>query len=101
MIPFRIQRIPLELMKELKPRLVILVVFLVLVLGEYEKRIQAWDTVTWVQDSCEDFIADQFDSSGLNLYATRKGTIETVNRFDLNGDGYLDLASKPKLGALF
>ena len=27
----------------------------------------------------------------MNLYATRKGTVETVNRFDFNGDGHLDL----------
>jgi hypothetical protein len=78
-------------MKALKPTLVILVVFLVLALGEYQERPQASDTVTWVQDSYEDFIAGQFDSSGLNLYVTRKGTVETVSHFDLNGDGYLDL----------
>jgi hypothetical protein len=49
------------------------------------------DAPTWVQDSFEEFSQGQFGGSGVNLYATRKGTVETVNRFDLNSDGYLDL----------
>jgi len=88
---FPIPRTPRELMNNLNPALVIVVVFLLVVLGGFERHIQASDVVTWVQDTYEDFIVGQFDSSGANLYATRKGTIETVNRFDLNGDGYLDL----------
>ena len=70
---------------------VIVVFVLLFALRGYEGRTQAGDPITWVQDSFEDFIGGQFDSSGLNLYVTRKGTVETVNRFDLNGDGYLDL----------
>jgi hypothetical protein len=72
-----------------KPKAVVLVFFLLVIKIVSERGIQA--SVTWIQDSYEDFIGGQFDSSGANLYATRKGTIETINRFDLNGDGYLDL----------
>lgn len=45
----------------------------------------------WVQDSFEDFAAGQFADSGVGLYVTRQGSIKAVNRFDLNGDGFLDL----------
>jgi hypothetical protein len=47
--------------------------------------------LSWVNDTFEDFNKGEFEASGANLYATRKGTIETVSRFDFNGDGYLDL----------
>jgi len=52
---------------------------------------EANDSQIWVQDSFEQFSQGQFSGSGVNLYATRKGTVETVSRFDFNGDGYLDL----------
>ena len=47
--------------------------------------------LTWIEDSFEDFNDGEFDASGADLYVTAKGTIKTINRFDLNGDGYLDL----------
>jgi hypothetical protein len=49
------------------------------------------NSLTWSQDSFGQFMQGQFGDSGLNLIATHNGTVETVNRFDLNRDGYLDL----------
>lgn len=46
---------------------------------------------TWVEDNFEDFRDGTFDAAGQNLYATRKGQIKTIHRFDLNRDGYHDL----------
>lgn len=45
----------------------------------------------FVDDKFEDFSAGTLDDGGHNLYVARDGTIRTINRFDLNGDGYLDL----------
>jgi hypothetical protein len=41
--------------------------------------------LTWIEDSFEDFNDGEFDASGADLYVTAKGTIKTINRFDLNG----------------
>lgn len=46
---------------------------------------------TFVDDRFEDFAAGRFDDGGHNAYVARDGTIRTINRFDLNADGYLDL----------
>lgn len=62
------------------------VLFLVMGAQKPEKR-----ELTWVQDTFEDFKDGRFDASGANLYVTRSGWIKTINRFDLNGDGNLDL----------
>jgi len=45
----------------------------------------------WIDDTYEDFRGGQFDASGQNLFATRKGQVKTITRFDLNSDGFLDL----------
>src|SRR4029077_16584603 len=46
---------------------------------------------TFVDDRFEDFAAGRFDDGGHKAYVARDGTIRTINRFDLNQDGYLDL----------
>ncbi|MBL9205699.1 MAG: VCBS repeat-containing protein [Opitutaceae bacterium] len=45
----------------------------------------------WVQDTFEDFSAGTLDSAGADLFVTRRGTIRTTHRFDLNNDGFIDL----------
>lgn len=45
----------------------------------------------WVEDSFEDFADGVFDASGQNIYASRDGRIRTIQRFDINDDGYVDL----------
>ena len=62
------------------------VVFLVFI-GQSE----AQGPVSWVEDSFGEFADGQLDASGQNLYVARDGTIRTINRFDLNQDGFLDL----------
>ncbi len=47
--------------------------------------------MSWVEDSYEDFADGHLDASGQNLYVSRDGKVRTIHRFDLNGDGYLDL----------
>ncbi len=46
---------------------------------------------TWTEDAFEDFVDGQLDASGQNLYVSRDGKVRTIHRFDLNGDGFLDL----------
>ena len=45
----------------------------------------------WVQTSFDDFSKGRLVDAGSNLYISRRGSIQTVNRWDLNGDGYIDL----------
>lgn len=46
---------------------------------------------TWIEDSFEDFQNGSFKASGVDLYVTDDGKIKSINRYDLNNDGYLDL----------
>lgn len=45
----------------------------------------------FVDDSHHDFGAGTFDDGGHNFYAAKNGSLRTINRFDLNNDGFLDL----------
>lgn len=49
------------------------------------------EAIHWVQDSFADFRGGEFSASGQNLFVTRDGTVRTIQRFDLNRDGYIDL----------
>ncbi len=46
---------------------------------------------SWVEDSFEDFVDGTLDASGNNIYVSHDGKISTINRFDLNDDGWIDL----------
>jgi len=41
--------------------------------------------------SFADFAQGTLGNSGANLYVSHKGSVQTINRWDLNRDGYLDL----------
>lgn len=45
----------------------------------------------WTDSSPADFAAGSFLDAGSNLYVSAKGRMQIVNRWDLNGDGHLDL----------
>ena len=45
----------------------------------------------WETSGFEGFRQGDFGSGGSNLYVSKKGTVQTINRFDLNQDGYFDL----------
>ena len=47
---------------------------------------------TWIEDSFEDFIDGRLDAAGQNLYVSSDGAVRTIHRFDLNQDGFIDLA---------
>ena len=49
------------------------------------------EPVLLVDDLFSDFSAGRPGNGGQNLYVSRDGKIRTINRFDLNGDGHLDL----------
>ncbi len=51
----------------------------------------AGDAVRFTDDRFEDFAAGTSDDGGHNLYVSRDGAIRTINRFDLNQDGFLDV----------
>ncbi len=45
----------------------------------------------WREEGYEAFIDGIFEDGGANTYVSAKGRIQTVNRWDLNGDGFIDL----------
>ncbi len=45
----------------------------------------------WVQDTFGDFSAGTLDAAGADLFITHRSSIRTTHRFDLNGDGHIDL----------
>ena len=51
----------------------------------------AADTALVIHSTFEDFSAGRLGDSGVNLYATRSGTVQMIHRWDLNNDGYLDI----------
>jgi len=57
--------------------------------------IIAWcpltEAATWTEDSFEDFRDGTFLDAGSNCYVSERGRIQIITRWDLNGDGYLDI----------
>lgn len=51
----------------------------------------AAEPIKLVDEDFQDFSQGTFDDGGHNLYAAADGTLRTINRFDLNGDGHLDI----------
>ena len=45
----------------------------------------------WRESSFEDFKDGSFDDAGANMVVSRNGRIQTVNRWDVNGDGNIDI----------
>ncbi|MCA9412523.1 MAG: VCBS repeat-containing protein [Candidatus Omnitrophica bacterium] len=45
----------------------------------------------WIENSFEDFSDGTFGDGGANTYVSAKGRIQTVNRFDVNNDSYIDI----------
>ncbi len=45
----------------------------------------------WRESTFEDFIDGTFDDAGANMYVSHKGRIQTINRWDVNGDGHIDI----------
>ena len=45
----------------------------------------------WRESTFEDFADGYFGDGGANTYVSAKGRIQTVNRWDVNGDGYIDI----------
>lgn len=45
----------------------------------------------WREDSFEDFSDGTFDDAGANMYVSRRGKIQMINRWDVNNDGNIDI----------
>jgi hypothetical protein len=45
----------------------------------------------WRQASFRDFAGGTFSDAGANAYVSAAGRIQTVNRWDFNGDGHIDI----------
>lgn len=45
----------------------------------------------WTQRGFDDFIQGEFGNGGHNIYVSRAGVLQRIHRFDVNGDGYVDL----------
>ena len=48
-------------------------------------------SLIWIDDTFEEFAAGTLDASGQNIYVCRDGSVRTIQRFDINNDGYIDL----------
>ena len=49
------------------------------------------EPIRFVDDRFVDFSEGTLDDGGHNLYVARNGSLRTINRFDLNSDGHLDV----------
>ena len=47
----------------------------------------------WRESSFADFADGVFGDSGANIYISAAGRMQTVNRWDVNGDGHIDILS--------
>ena len=47
--------------------------------------------VVWTQSTFDDFRKGRFEDAGANTYVSRQGRVQLVNKWDLNGDGHLDI----------
>ena len=45
----------------------------------------------WRETTFADFVDGTFDDAGANMYVSHKGRIQTVNRWDVNNDGHIDI----------
>ncbi len=45
----------------------------------------------WTKKGFEEFRKGTFGNGGQNLYVSKKGTLQRIYNFDINGDGYFDL----------
>jgi hypothetical protein len=52
-----------------------------------------WAGSFWEEKTYEDFSDGTFDDAGANTYVSRNGRIQTINRWDVNNDGYIDILS--------
>ena len=52
---------------------------------------QQQPTEVWTQAGYKDFVKGRFGDAGANTYVSARGRIQTVNRWDLNEDGEIDL----------
>ncbi len=45
----------------------------------------------WRKNTFEDFQKGSFGNGGQNIYVSRKGILQRIHNFDINGDGWFDL----------
>lgn len=45
----------------------------------------------WTQSTFDEFRKGRFEDAGANTYVSRSGRVQLINRWDLNGDGNLDI----------
>ena len=45
----------------------------------------------WREDSFKDFADGTFDDAGANMYVSHRGNIQSINRWDVNNDGNIDI----------
>jgi len=51
----------------------------------------AAEPIRFLDNSFADFSKGRLGGGGQNIYVSRDGAIRTINRFDINSDGYLDV----------
>src|SRR6267143_943417 len=63
-----------------------------LVAEEVGRNTDGRNELVWTESSYEDFVDGAFSDAGANMYVSHRGRVQTINRWDLNRDGYIDLA---------
>lgn len=70
---------------------IVLVMAMALVSLAAADRDRSREIARFVDDTHADFSAGTLDDGGHNLYVAKDGSLRTINRFDLNDDGHLDV----------
>ena len=51
----------------------------------------AQESESWIESGFEAFADGTFSDGGANTYVSASGRLQVVNRWDVNGDGFIDL----------
>jgi len=62
---------------------------MILIIGGLLSTLTAQEV--WLESTFEDFVDGTFDDTGANMYVSHNGRIQTVNRWDVNDDGNIDI----------
>ena len=69
------------------PRLATILIMLSIAAAAWEGKADD----AWIESTYDDFCDGTFDDAGANTYVSAAGRIQTINRWDVNRDGHIDL----------
>src|SRR3989442_10516363 len=79
----------------MKPKFKVLVISLTIVMIQWliaqDSNNNDKSVKSWVENRFEDFIHGDFWTQSANLYVSKAGRVQSVYRWDINKDGYIDI----------